>query len=294
MQVSLGGHVSRAKFYIAQNLHANFILGMDWLIKNEANISFENNKSCIKSRKLLYSSQSVHVPPFSELVVIARIRGEKLPRGITGISSGIKNITSPLIIGKVLDTVDNNCVRVRCLNAIEFPIEILRNGNMAQFRFINDTDNILPLDDNHAPATQSVSPRLTVQTTEPFLLSKKVQIADSLSADEKSVLCNLIDKYADIFVEPNSTLGKCGIIKHKIELTDNTPIQHRQYRLNPKQQNIMKTKINELLKLEVIEESTSPWSALCLLVAKQGGKDYRVITDLRDLNDRTVLAANEL
>ena len=49
-----------------------------------------------------------------------------------------------------------------------------------------------------------------------------------------------------------------------------------------------------MLKLGVIEESTSPWSAPCLLVAKQGGKDYRVITDLRGLNDRTVLAANEL
>ena len=237
----------------------------------------------------------MHVPPFSEQVVIARIRGENLPRCITGISSGIKNINSPLIIGKVLDTVDNNCVRVRCLNATEFPIEIQRNENIAQFRFLNDTDSILPLDDNHAPATQSVSPRLTAQTTEPFLPSKKVQIADSLSADEKSALCNFIDKYADIFVGPDGKLGKCGIVKHKIELTDNTPIRRRAYyRLNPKQQNIMETKIKELLKLGVIEESTSPWSAPYLLVAKQVGKDYRVITDLRGFNDKTALAANEL
>ena len=46
----------------------------------------------------------MHVPPFSEQVVIAHIRGEKLPRSITGISSGIKSTNSPLIIGKVLDT----------------------------------------------------------------------------------------------------------------------------------------------------------------------------------------------
>ena len=97
-------------------------------------------------------------------------------------------------------TLDNNCVRVRYLNAIEFPIEIQRNENIAQFRFLNDTDSILPLDDNHAPATQSVSPRPTAQTTEPFLPSKKLQTADNLSADEKSTLCSLIDKYADIFV----------------------------------------------------------------------------------------------
>ena len=87
-------------------------------------------------------------------------------------------------------------------------------------------------------------------------------------------------------------LGKCGIIKHKIKLTENTPIRRRAYRLNPKKS--IETKINELLKLGVIEESTSQLSATSLLVAKQGGKDYRVITDLRGLNDRTVLAVKEL
>ena len=29
MQVNVGGHVSRAKFYLVQNLHTDFILGMD-------------------------------------------------------------------------------------------------------------------------------------------------------------------------------------------------------------------------------------------------------------------------
>ena len=138
-----------------------------------------------------------------------------------------------------------------------------------------------------------MSLRLTAQITEPFLPSKKVQTADSLSADKKSALCNLIDKYADIFVGPDGKLGKCGIIKHKIELIDNTPIRRRAYWLNPKQKNIMETKINELIKLGVIEESTSPWSAPGLLLAKQGVKDYRVIACLRGLDDKTVLAVNE-
>jgi hypothetical protein len=56
----------------------------------------------------------------------------------------------------------------------------------------------------------------------------------------------------------------------------------------------MEEKIGELLKLGVVEESKSPWNAPCILVAKQGGKDYKVVTDLRGLNDRTVLAANPL
>ena len=38
MQVKVGGHVSKAKFYVVQNFYTGFILGMDWLTENEANI----------------------------------------------------------------------------------------------------------------------------------------------------------------------------------------------------------------------------------------------------------------
>ena len=111
--VKVGGHGSRAKFYLVKNLHKDFIIDMDWLIENEATISFESNNLYTKSRKLLYSLQSMLVSLFWDQVVEAHINGEKFPRGVTGISSEIRSINLPLIVGKVLDTVDNNCVRVR-------------------------------------------------------------------------------------------------------------------------------------------------------------------------------------
>ena len=105
---------------------------------------------------------------------------------------------------------------------------------------------------------------------------------------------DLVDKYSDVFVGPDGKLGKCGLIKHKIQLIDENPIRHRAYRLNPKLQLIMEQKLGELLEQGIIEESTSPWSAPCLLLAKRNGLDYRLVTDLRGIISKTLIIANSL
>jgi hypothetical protein len=95
-------------------------------------------------------------------------------------------------------------------------------------------------------------------------------------------------------VGTDGVLGKCGIIKHKICVTDNTPVRRRAYRLNPAQQKIMEAKLGELLQQGIIEESYSPWSAPCLLISKRNSTEHRLVTDFRALNAKTVLIANPL
>lgn len=292
--VNINGYKMHVKFYLVPKLHTDFILGLDWLKAHQATLNFVTNKLQFKGRKLLFAAQSISVPPNSEYAFIARIRGDELPQGVTGVISGLKNYKSPLMIGKVLDTIHDNAVRVRCLNATDHPIEIRRNENVGQFRFCANVDHITSLDNgssnNNSLADQQIRP-----SPNTFRPSEHVQIDNpDLTEAERSALCDLIDRYSDVFVGPDGALGSCDVIRHKIELTDSTPIRRRPYRLNPKLQPIMENKINELLKLGVIEESVSPWSAPCLLVAKQGGKDYRVVTDFRGLNDRTILSANAL
>jgi hypothetical protein len=292
INVNVGGYVCKVKFYVVQNLHTDFILGWDWLTEHRADVSFHAKRLCIKGRKVLYAAHTVSVPPQSEQVVIARIRGDALPRGVTGIACGGKGSTT-VMVGKTLDAVsDNNCVRVRCMNVTNQPLIIKRNHTLGQFRFLNTDDCISALETNQRAELPC---QLVNRPTDKFRPSEKVRIDDSnLAPEEKRTLCQLIDDYADVFVGPDGKLGRCGIIQHQIELTDHTPVRRRPYRLNPKQQAIMEEKINELLQLGVIEESVSPWSAPCLLVAKQGGKDYRVVTDLRGLNAKTVPVANPL
>ena len=125
--IVINGHKSAVKFYIVNNLHVVFILGLDWLKDICAQIDFKNDTLQICKRKLLFSNDAVTIPPFSEHVLIVRIRGDELPRGITGVPFGLKNHNSNILFGKSLVVIQDNKIRVRCLNTTNKEIEIKRN-----------------------------------------------------------------------------------------------------------------------------------------------------------------------
>ena len=74
--IIINGHKTAAKFYFVENLHVDFIFGIDWLNENGAQICFRTNKLLLRKRRLLYAEQEVIVSSYSEHVLVARIRGE--------------------------------------------------------------------------------------------------------------------------------------------------------------------------------------------------------------------------
>ena len=203
-------------------------------------------------------------------------------------SCGLKSHNSNILVGKSLDVIQDNKIRVRCLNTTNKEIDIKRNEKLGQFKCLTANDNLHPFDNNKDHQLEN--------NTKQFKPSEQIKIANNgeLTSGDIKALHDLVDKYSDVIVGPDGKLGKCGLIKHKIQLIDEKPIRHRAYRLNPKLQQIMKQKLGELLEQGIIEESTSPWSAPCLLLAKRNGQDYRLVTDLRGVNSKTLIMANPL
>ena len=119
--IIFNGRKTAATFYFVENLHVDFIFGIDWLSENGAQICFRTNKLLLKKRRLLYAKQEVLVSSYSEHLLVARIIGEELPRSFTGISCSIKCHTSPLLFDKSLDVIENITTRARCLNTIDKP-----------------------------------------------------------------------------------------------------------------------------------------------------------------------------
>jgi predicted aspartyl protease len=285
----IGDCKTNAKFYFVKKLHVDFICGLDWLNSNDACVDFSLKSLRLNKRKLLFSTHNVTVPPYSEQIFIARIRGNDMPRGVTGVTCALQ--TSQLLVGKMLDTVEQNTVRVRCLNVTEKPVEIKRNENVAQFKCLTSGDKLYPLQ-VHSGVEDKCSDQPNDKNFKP---SDQISIASNsdITDSDKRRLCELVDNYSDVFVGADGILGKCDLIKHKIDLIDKTPVRRRAYRLNPKQQIIMENKINELLKQGIIEESTSPWSSPCMLIQKKNG-EHRLVTDLRGVNAKTAIMANPL
>ena len=72
------------------------------------------------------------------------------------------------------------------------------------------------------------------------------------------------------------------------------PIHKRYYQLGPKQKEALKGMILEMEEQDIIERSTSPWGAPCLLVAKPNNKGYRFVVDYRGINKLIELQAQPL
>lgn len=72
------------------------------------------------------------------------------------------------------------------------------------------------------------------------------------------------------------------------------PIRQRFYRLGPKQKVEMERMITDMGKQGIIQESTSPWGAPCMLVAKRGNNGYRFVVDFRGINQLIQMDAHPL
>lgn len=87
-------------------------------------------------------------------------------------------------------------------------------------------------------------------------------------------------------------LGRTHLIEHSIDIGDAKPIKQRHWPVSPAKEKEMFSEIENMLALDVIEESKSPWSSNCVLVKK--GEKMRLCLDSREVNKVTLKDAYPL
>lgn len=98
-----------------------------------------------------------------------------------------------------------------------------------------------------------------------------------------------LEKVKELFVQlsPPDKIGRTHLITHTIDTGNAKPIGQRQYPLSPAMQKHLNKEIDEMLRLNIIQPSKSPWCSPLWLVEKRSG-EYRVCFDGRKLNEVTV------
>ncbi|WVZ49824.1 hypothetical protein U9M48_001150 [Paspalum notatum var. saurae] len=98
----------------------------------------------------------------------------------------------------------------------------------------------------------------------------------------------VVCEYPDVFPDELPGMPPDREIEFLIELLPGTaPIAKRQYRVAPKEQELIKENIDELLGKGFIRPSSSPWAFPVLFVDKKDGT-RRMCVDYRALNDVTI------
>ena len=149
------------KFYLVPNVQPEFILGLDFLGKNNVNLQFGHAGSSISSQPNKKSGvqENVTVPPKSQVAFIARIRGAPLPSAVTGITSESPHLMSMgLLPSKALVTNQFGDIQYMCENVTDKPIVIQKGSNIGKFTCISEKHQMYEVntEDYDSPSDHSV------------------------------------------------------------------------------------------------------------------------------------------
>jgi len=101
----------------------------------------------------------------------------------------------------------------------------------------------------------------------------------------------LICQYPTAFLLPGSPLGAVKGFEHRIDTANAPPIYSHPYKKSPSELRAIKTEIERMLKLKIIQPSHSEWCSPCILVHKPPEKGQlqppRFVVDYHHLNSVT-------
>ncbi|CAC5423876.1 unnamed protein product [Mytilus coruscus] len=224
-------------------------------------IDFNAQKISFDPRRVLIAKSDITVPPKSEVVIAAKIKGAQFPENVLGLASESPSLASYWLLAKnSIAHVNNGTAMHGLFNIFDKPIKIKKNSNVGKFVCISRDDKLY---DVNLGNTQPVAGDNKGHIDMP-------DISRDLKVEERGQLNDLLRKYSDVFVNKEGKLGQCGVIDHEIHIPDTCkPIRQRSYKLGAKQKEVLENVVSDMLKDGIVESSTSPCAAPCLLVAKR-------------------------
>ena len=130
-------------------------------------------------------------------------------------------------------------------------------------------------------------PKLTPKKEK--LLFSKINLtgADDWDPELMEETRKVFREYAHIFALESLDTGHTSMVKHKIRLDNYTPFKERYRGIPPNLFDEVKNHLKEMIEVEAIQKSSSPWASAVVLVRKKDGS-LRFCIDLHKLNARTI------
>lgn len=258
------------------SLKADGILGGPFLSKYKASISYKELELvyfCPETVKVpifhFDEVRQLKVDPYSlaKITVYTNRSGEFLATLNLRDSKPVRQFVSPM----------NGAFDIYCYNAS--PIPIIQETCSVSFSdpgeheilcFSVETDEVL---------TSGPETRMTK-------IMKNLKMAH---VDEKrrQLITNLCAKYAVVFSVEGDKKTFCNLGSQRIVLKpDAKPVYTKQYRVAPKHRKFIAEQTQQLIDMGIAEPSVSPYNSPALAVPKDGGKELRLVIDLRRVNQQ--------
>lgn len=182
--------------------------------------------------------------------------------------------------------------RVKAQSTYTFPCKIGEQPKVLRATHIPGLSSsiILGMDYIHELSLIKLDLSALQGNTKDAEITPEVAAVTDLTQHQEQTLKEFLDRELPLF---NDTKGPTPLVEHTIKLKTSEPLKQRYYPRNPAMQDIMMTEVSEMLRDDIIEPSSSPWSSPVVLIKKPSGK-YRFCIDFRRVNEASVKDAYPL
>ena len=287
-------------FNVCPQLSHQLILGLDFLKKNAAVISFKNNTLQLShnqhvSAVELHSTSSktytatllkdAEIPPKTHTLLPVKCKAKQ---NVTCLAEPVTMLASKYYLGGARCVVQllNGKTTYQICNPTHNTVTLPQGTVIATLAEIH-VANITNTADIEAP-----SHNISSLSSDTFPDEHYIAIAHDLginldkcdlSMEEKTQLLLFLGKYRHVFAKDASELPGTTKYFHTIHTGNAAPVRSYPYKQTPQTARETDKLVKGMLENNLIEPSQSVWSSPVVLVKKKNG-DYRFAVDYRKLN----------
>ena len=231
----------------------------------------------------VYTASTVVIPPRTLTTTYGRVVGDQLKPGSTVAveTSGFDD--EDLSITPVVSTAhEEGAILLELVNMGDTEVKLEPGCQLGIAAEVKEEDLVDMAKGWPVRLAESTSQQ--GDGNEPTWCPEQLHLG-SIAEEDKERITTMLQKHAEAF-SFRGELGRCKLMKHRIELTSGVPTRRPPYKVPETQRKVMENCIHEMLDQGVIEPTVSPFSSPVVLVPKKNG-EWRFCVDYRALNSIT-------
>lgn len=117
---------------------------------------------------------------------------------------------------------------------------------------------------------------------------RELNFGPGVSEELRAFAIRRFQEYKGTFAFDMSELGRTTLVEHHIDTGDARPIKTRPFRLPPKMKEELARQVDELTATGILEVASGAWALPAFLVPKKTPGKFRLVGDMRKLNEVTL------
>ena len=295
VSLKLGSNCFLINKVVVSSLTSQAILGLDFLVDQQATISLTNRTLQLKeggcdipleappiagddpiAKCYICSASTDEIPPRSSMQIQGTVSGAD--RGLWLLEETPKRL--PVAVAWGLVEVTSTSIPVIVLNPLEEPVTLYRAMELATLQEV-DEPTACEVGSVEGGQTTAVE-----QHKQEMLWDLVEKSPPDLSQNEKDLFYHLLLSYAYVIAYSAADLGRTSVLTHNIPTGNAAPIRQSVRRISPRQRQNVQQMLTQMLNGGIVEPSTGPWASPIVLVQKKDGST-RFCVDYRKLNNIT-------